>query len=338
ELESRYGFNEIIGICPPMQEVFRTMAKVADVDAAVLITGESGTGKELVARAIHRRSQRARGPFVAVNCGAIPETLAEAEFFGHEKGAFTDAHSIRIGRFEQADKGILFLDEVGELPQDAQATLLRALQEKQITRIGARHPRPVDVRVVAASNKNLEKEVAEGHFREDLFYRLEVVPLRLPPLRQRSQDLPLLLDHFVDRINRELGLGVRSISPEARQLLLDYRWPGNVRELENTCCRSMILCDDGALTAADLPPRVRGEPADGEPPMPHDLDQMTLAEAVAEVTKRVEKRMIVSQLAANSGNRTETAKRLGVSRKTLFNKIRQHGLEDWDKDGDAGGQ
>jgi two-component system, NtrC family, response regulator AtoC len=336
ELESRYGFSEIIGISPGMQEVFRHMARVAGVNAAVLITGESGTGKELVARAIHRRSQRARGPFVAVNCGAIPETLAEAEFFGHEKGAFTDAHNLRIGKFEQADGGILFLDEVGELPVDSQATLLRALQEKQITRIGARQPRPVDVRVIAATNKNLEKEVAAGRFREDLFYRLEVVPLKLPPLRQRPQDLPLLFDHFLDRINHELGLGVRSISPEARLLLLDYAWPGNVRELENTFYQAMILCDDGALTAADLPPRVRGEPADGEAPMPADLDRMTLADAAAEVTRRVEKRMIVSQLAAHGGNRTETARRLGVSRKTLFNKIRTYGLKDWDKDGDDG--
>jgi two-component system response regulator AtoC len=337
ELESRYGFNEIIGISPGMQEVFRTMAKVARVNAAVLITGESGTGKELVARAIHRRSQRARGPFVAVNCGAIPETLAEAEFFGHEKGAFTDAHSLRIGKFEQADNGILFLDEVGELPADSQATLLRALQEKQITRIGARQPRPVDVRVIAATNKILEKEVAAGRFREDLFYRLEVVPLKLPPLRQRPQDLPLLFDHFLDRVNRELGVGVRSLSPEARQLLLDYAWPGNVRELENTFCRAMILCDGGTLTAADLPPRVRGEPAEGEPPLPADLERMSLADAGAEVTRRIEKRMIVAQLAAHGGNRTETARSLGVSRKTLFNKIRAYGLEDWDKDGDDDG-
>ncbi len=335
ELESRYGFTEIIGMCPEMQLVFRTMAKVARVDASVLITGESGTGKELVARAIHRKSPRAEGPFVPVNCGGIPDTLAEAEFFGHEKGAFTGAHSQRIGKFEQADRGTLFLDEVGELSPDSQATLLRALQEKQITRIGARQQRRVDVRVIAATNKDLEKEVAAGNFREDLFYRLEVVPLKLPPLRCRTQDLPLLFDHFLDRTNRKFDLSVGSISPEARQLLLDYAWPGNVRELENTFQQAMILCEGGTLTAVDLPPRVRGEPGDDDPSALLDIYEMTLADAVAEVVKRVEKRMIVARLTEHGGNRTETAKRLGISRKTLFNKIRQYDLKDWDQNGDG---
>ncbi len=333
DLETRYGFTEIIGVSPEIQAIFRTMAKVARVDATVLVTGESGTGKELVARAIHRKSRRAQRPFVAVNCSAIPQTLVEAEFFGHERGAFTDAHQARPGKFEQADSGTLFLDEAGDLALDAQAKLLRVLQEKQIVRLGSQNPRPVDVRVIAATNKNLEHEVAEGRFREDLFWRLNVVTIELPALRQRKQDLPLLLDHFIGRLNRELGLAVHRISPEARQLLVDYPWPGNVRELENALCRSMILCEGEVLSPADLPDRLRGETAEGKAAFPpSDLDQMTLTDAVAEATERLEKRMILSRLAALKSNRTATAKSLGISRKTLFNKMRQYGLTDDDLD------
>ena len=327
DLESRYGFTEIIGISSEIQAVFRTMAKVARVDATVLVTGESGTGKELVARALHRRSQRKEAPFVAVNCSAIPQNLVEAEFFGHEKGAFTDAKHARSGRFEQADNGSLFLDEAGDLAIDAQAKLLRALQEKKIVRIGSASPRPVDVRVIAATNKDLEQEVAAGRFREDLYWRLNVVQIRLPPLRDRREDLPLLFDHFIDRVNRELGLSVEGIAPEARQLLLDDAWPGNVRELENTLCRAMILCEGEVLTAPDLPGRIHGEGA-GRPSPVSDLDHMTLGDAVAQATERLEKRMILSRLATLKGSRTETAKSLGVSRKTLFNKMRQYGLGD----------
>ncbi len=328
ELEARYGFNEIIGISPAMQEVFRTMAKVAKVDATVLVTGESGTGKELVARAIHRKSKRSKGPFLPVNCSAIPQSLVEAEFFGHEKGAFTDAGMRRPGKFEQADTGTLFLDEAGDLAIDAQAKLLRALQEKQIVRIGAQIPRQIDVRVVAATNKDLEDEVAAGRFREDLYWRLNVIQIRLPPLRRRRQDLPLLFDHFLDRLNRELGLAVETIAPDARQVLIDYPWPGNVRELENTICRAMILCDSDRLTVADLPGRVRGEPEGGIGGPPSDLHQLTLQEAVREASERLEKRMILSRLAELKGSRTATAESLGVSRKTLFNKMRQYSLGD----------
>ncbi len=328
ELEVRYGFNEIVGISREIQTVFAMMAKLVRVDVTVLVTGESGTGKELVARAIHRRSARANGPFVAVNCSAIPQTLIESEFFGHEKGAFTDARESRPGRFEQADQGSLFLDEVGDLALDAQAKLLRALQERQIQRIGGRASRPVDVRVIAATNKDLEAEVAAGRFREDLFWRLNVIHLRLPPLRERRADLPLLIDHLVDRFNRELGLAVVAISPEARELLCRYEWPGNVRELENTICRAMILCEGNVLEVSDLPGRVRGESAAdraGGAPV-SDLARLTLAEAVAEATERLEKMMIVARLAEQRGNRTATAESLGISRKTLFNKMRQYGL------------
>ncbi|HEY2293367.1 MAG TPA: sigma-54 dependent transcriptional regulator [Thermoanaerobaculia bacterium] len=328
ELEVRYGFNEIVGISREIQAVFAMMAKLVRVDVTVLVTGESGTGKELVARAIHRRSARANGPFVAVNCSAIPQTLVESEFFGHEKGAFTDARESRPGRFEQADQGSLFLDEVGDLALDAQAKLLRALQERQIQRLGGRASRPVDVRVIAATNKDLDAEVAAGRFREDLFWRLNVIHLRLPPLRERRADLPLLIDHLVDRFNRELGLAVVAISPEARELLCRYEWPGNVRELENTICRAMILCEGNVLGVSDLPGRVRGESAAdraGGAPV-SDLARLTLAEAVAEATERLEKMMIVGRLAEQRGNRTATAESLGISRKTLFNKMRQYGL------------
>ncbi|HSF43388.1 MAG TPA: sigma-54 dependent transcriptional regulator [Thermoanaerobaculia bacterium] len=327
ELEARYGFNEIVGASRELQEVFRMMAKVVRVDVTVLVTGESGTGKELVARAIHRRSARAQGPFVAVNCSAIPQTLVESEFFGHEKGAFTDARESRPGKFEQADGGTLFLDEVGDLAIDAQSKLLRALQERQIHRVGARAPRNIDVRVVAATNKDLAKEVREGRFREDLYWRLNVVHIRLPPLRERRADLPILIDHFLDRFNRELGLSVAGIDPETKQLLCEYDWPGNVRELENTICRAMILCEGEELAVVDLPGRVRGVPADGAaPPGRSDLARLTLTDAVAEATERLEKMMILTRLAEHRGSRTATAESLGVSRKTLFNKMRQYGL------------
>ncbi len=337
ELESRYGFTEIIGISPAIQKVFHTMAKVAKVDATVLVTGESGTGKELVARAIHRKSPRETHPFVAVNCSAIPNTLFEAEFFGHEKGAFTDARAARAGKFELAQSGTLFLDEVGDLQIDAQAKLLRALQEKQIIRLGGHTPRPVDVRVVSATNKDLEKEVADGNFREDLYWRLNVVHIQLPALRERREDLSLLFEHFLDRINRELGLSVSGLTQETLEMMLEYPWPGNVRELENTLCRSMIMCEGDELTAADLPARLRGEGGQGAAmgPSASDLDSLPLGQAVTEATERLEKRMILSRLAAHKGNRTTTAQSLGVSRKTLFNKMRQYQLTDDDIDSES---
>jgi DNA-binding NtrC family response regulator len=324
ELEARYGFNEIIGISSEMREVFRIMAKVAAVNATVLIAGESGTGKELVARAIHRRSSRAGGPFIAVNCSAIPRDLIEAEFFGHEKGAFTDARESHAGKFEAATGGTLFLDEVGDLALDAQAKLLRSLQEREIIRIGGNHPIPVDVRIIAATNRDLGRAVKNNEFREDLYWRINVVAINLPPLRERDQDLPLLLDHLLDRFQHELKLGVKSISPEARDLLFRYGWPGNVRELENTLCRAIILCDGEVLTARDLPPRIRGEVSEetGE----SAGDNLKLADAVKEAVERVEKMLIVSRLAQHHNSRTATADSLGISRKTLFNKMREYNL------------
>jgi len=325
ELESRYGLTEFVGISPSMQEVFRVILKVAKVDATVLVVGESGTGKELVARAIHRRSRRSGGAFVALNCSAIPQTLVEAEFFGHEKGAFTGAIDSRPGRFEQAAGGTLFLDEVGDLALDAQAKLLRALQDHEVTRVGGRRAISVDVRVIAATNRNLEEAVAGGRFREDLYWRINVVAVRLPALRERTGDLPLLVDHLLDRFNRELQLSIRGLRDDARRLLLDYTWPGNVRELENTLCRAMVLAEGGLLTPADLPPRIRGE-QDGDVGTAGEKQRLPLAEEVRQATELLEKRLIVARLAEFRGNRTATAESLGISRKTLFNKMRQYQL------------
>jgi len=332
ELEARYGFNEIVGISSQMREVFRIMTKVAAVDATVLITGESGTGKELVARAIHRRSRRAEGPFLAVNCSAIPNELIETEFFGYEKGAFTDARETRAGKFELASGGTIFLDEVGDLSLEAQAKLLRVLQEHEATKIGGKRPTRVDTRVIAATNKELERAVRKNEFREDLYWRINVVTIRLPPLRERRDDLPLLIDHLLDRFQRELKLSVKAITPEARSLLLNFNWPGNVRELENTLCRAMILCDGDTLLPADLPPRIRGELAAESLSSSSDLDGLKLSEAVREATERLEKMLIVARLAQHKGNRTATAESLGISRKTLFNKMREYSLSSGEED------
>jgi DNA-binding NtrC family response regulator len=324
ELNTRYGFTDIIGVCPKMQEVFRLMSRVAGVDATVLILGESGTGKELVARGIHRRSRRAAGPFIPVNCGAIPTTLIESAFFGHEKGAFTDARESHAGWFEQANGGTLFLDEVGDLPLDAQTKLLRVLQDSHVTRLSGRKPIRVDVRVLAATNRDLERAIESGQFRQDLYWRLNVLALRLPALRERSQDLPLLIDALLERLDAELGLGIKAITDEARGLLLAHDWPGNVRELENTLRGSMIVCDGPTVSVKDLPPRIRGEHA-GAPLMSGSV-RLTLAEAVDRAVERVERSMIHAALSEHNGNRTLSAESLGVNRKTLFNKMRDYGM------------
>src|SRR5262245_16901182 len=335
ELSSRYGFNEIIGISPRLQSVFSTMAKVAPVEATVLIEGESGTGKELVARAIHRRSNRSGKPFVAVNCGAIPQSLVEAEFFGHERGAFTDAREARVGRFEQAQGGTLFLDEVGELPLEAQVKLLRVLQDHEVVKLGGRTPIKIDVRIIAATNVELQKAVDSGKFRNDLYWRLNVVKIIMPSLRDRREDIPLLIDHMFERFSRELRLGVKSITPEARRLLELYDWPGNVRELENVICGAIITCEKNVVEAQDLPPRLRGAIAVAHPDAgglraieTPNVGNMPLADVVKDVTERLEKTIISSRLARMAGNRTATAESLGISRKTLFNKMRQYGFSD----------
>ena len=323
ELEAKPEFAGIVGISAPMKEVFRIMTRMSANEGTVLLLGESGTGKELVARAIHRRSPRAGGPFVAVNCSAIPATLIESEFFGTERGAFTDAKESRPGRFELARQGTLFLDEVGDLPLEAQAKLLRALQEKEITRLGGRRTVPIDVRVIAATNKDLHGEVDAGRFRQDLYFRLDVLSLRLPPLRERGEDVGILIDHFLAELGREAGTAELPLSAEARRLLLAYDWPGNVRELENVLRRALVVSDGSAIRAVDLPARLRGA---SETSPEAAGEQSSLATMVARTVERVERALIQGALAACRGNRSAAADQLGLNRKTLFNKMRQYGL------------
>jgi DNA-binding NtrC family response regulator len=328
ELSSRYRFANIVGMSAPMKSVFQLMEKFSRVDGTVLISGESGTGKELAARAIHFASPRREGPFVIVNCGAIPRDLIESEFFGHVKGAFTDARTEKTGKFELAQGGTIFLDEIGELSQEAQVKLLRALGEKEIIKVGGSVTIPVDVRVIAATNKNLEEQVKRGAFREDLYFRLAVLSLRLPPLRERPEDIPLLCEYFIRKYAGELNKDVRSIAPAALERLAAHSWPGNVRELENVIYEAMVMSEAGWLEEEALPmrfrsPRETGGEEDGEAP---SRSVRPLREAVQGVMEEKEKELILDALRQAGGNRTRAAALLGVSRKTLFNKMTLFGI------------
>ncbi len=320
----RAGERAMIGTTPQMREVLRLVDKVASSPTTVLVTGESGTGKELVARAIHERSDRADKPFIQVNCGAIPETLFEAELFGYEKGAFTGAVTNKPGRFELAHKGTLFLDEVGELPRDLQVKLLRALQERRIDRVGGVQPIEIDVRVVAATNVDLKKAVETGKFRNDLYYRLSVFPIHLSPLRERVDDIPLLVEHFLRQFAHRLGKSVGRVSPEALAALLEHPWPGNIRELENLVERAVLLTESDTLTLADLP-TLEGSSAPGEGA---ELDALDLKEYVRVHLARLERTRIQRVLEAEDGNVTRAARRLGISRKSLQTKMKEYGLRD----------
>ena len=321
ELSSRYRFSNIVGTSARMNSVFQLMEKISRVDGTVLLTGESGTGKELVARAIHFAGPRREGPFVVVNCGAVPRDLIESEFFGHVKGAFTDARADKTGKFELADAGTIFLDEVGELSQEAQVKLLRALGEREITRVGGTKTVPVDVRVIAATNKDLEEEVRKGNFREDLYFRLAVLSLHLPPLRERSEDIPLLAEHFVRKCSGELGKIVQGFTPGALDLLAGYGWPGNVRELENVVYEALVMADGEWVDEEALPARLRAGGAAASRPGRPTEPAGTLKEAAQRATQRTEKELILEALRLAGGNRTQAARILGVSRKTLFNKM-----------------
>ncbi|MBZ4659769.1 MAG: response regulator [Desulfacinum sp.] len=270
KLQERYHFHNIIGKSAPMQRIYELIEKVAPTKATVLITGESGTGKELIARAVHYNSPRKNAAFISVNCGALPENLLESELFGHERGAFSGAVSLRKGRFELAHGGTLFLDEISEMSPPLQVKLLRALQEMAFERVGGSETLQVDVRIVAASNRNLKEEVAAGRFRSDLYFRLNVVHIELPPLRERKEDIPLLIKHFLHKYAKETGRESLALSPEALRHLLDYSWPGNVRELENVIERAVILCAGSEIRVKDLPPEVRlgVEEAPAQPPPP----------------------------------------------------------------------
>jgi DNA-binding NtrC family response regulator len=309
ELRGRFRVENLVGAHGSMQEVFRIVHKVARSRSTVLIYGESGTGKELVARAIHVTSDRRDRPFLAVNVAALPETILEAELFGYEKGAFTGADARKIGLFEHASGSTLFLDEVGDLKRDLQVKLLRVLQEREVLRVGASEPVPVDVRVVAATNHDLEREVRAGRFREDLFYRLNVIPIALPPLRERRTDIPLLVDHFLAK-HGEPGR-TRVIAPEALEALVAYFWPGNVRELESVVERTLLLADGDVIRLDDLPAAVRMRSGSAAGGLPVDIPDEGLD------LDRLERSLIISALEKSGGNVTRAARLLGLSRRTL---------------------
>ncbi|MCL2822746.1 MAG: sigma-54 dependent transcriptional regulator [Polyangiaceae bacterium] len=318
--ESR--FDDLLGKSEAMQTVFKTVSKVADYKTTVLITGESGVGKDLVARAIHNNSSRSKARFVAVNCGAIPEGLLESELFGHRKGSFTDAISDRRGLFEEASEGTLFLDEVAELPLALQVKLLRVLQEETIRRLGENKDIHVDVRIVAATHRDLVAETSAGRFREDLYYRINVLPLRIPPLRERRDDIPILIDFFLDRNNKRLGTKIRKIDLETRRLLLEYDWPGNVRELENTIERAMVLADGDTISSVDLPKQIR-ECRDA---IKLQLDSGELS--IKKTNRVVEEILIRRALQKTNSNRTRAAQVLEISNRALLYKIKDYGLDD----------
>lgn len=324
QLQEKYSFKNIIGTSSKMQRVFEQIARVCETNATVLVQGESGAGKEMIVKAIHYHSKRREKPFIAINCGAVPINLLESEFFGHEKGAFTDAKSRKIGKFEQANSGTLFLDEIGELPLDAQVKLLRVLDERKISRIGGHEMIPIDVRVISATNKNPEEEVKKGTFRLDLLYRLNIFTISVPPLRERKDDIPLLVEHFIQKYNQQMGLEVKNISQSAITYLQNYDWPGNVRDLENAIQSAMILAKNGVIRLEDLPIRLQGYPEMNDAEL---IENVGLEGHVRKMCSQIEKEIILKTLESCDHNRTITAETLQISRKTLFNKMKQYRLE-----------
>jgi two-component system response regulator AtoC len=319
QLQSKFGLDHIVGESPAMQEVFDTVRQVASARTSVLLLGESGTGKELIAKALHQLSPRAQGPMVTVNCAALPPTLLESELFGHEKGAFTGAHEKRIGRFEQAQGGTLFLDEIGEIDATLQVKLLRFLGERTFERVGSNKTLTADVRLIAATNKNLEEQVKAGKFREDLYFRLAVVPIVLPPLRQRGGDILLLAKAFLKEFAQENGKNVNDFTPEALEALMNYAWPGNVRELRTAIEHAVVLTRGEKIGLRDLPTAVRTASTGGGQARLLAQPDLTVAEA--------EKQLILRALKECGGNRTEAAKKLGMSRRTLHRKLHLYHLE-----------
>ncbi len=325
EVKKEYSFENIISKNKQMQKIFEVITKVAQYKSTILITGESGTGKELVARALHYNSDRAQNPFVAVNCGAIPENLLESELFGHAKGAFTDAIRTKKGLFEEADGGTLFLDEIGELPPQLQVKLLRVLQEGEIRRIGESKPIQVDVRIVAATVKDLVKEVNEGRFRDDLFYRLNVLPIHIPPLRERNEDIPLLTAHFIRKYSEAMGKNVVGIDSRAREALMDYKWYGNVRELENTIERAIVLADRENIEIENLPLEIQN--------FQEEIPLEPLAEeeySIKKSSRFLEMNLIKKALKKTKGNHTHAAKLLEISHRALLYKIKEYGIVEED--------
>jgi two-component system response regulator AtoC len=321
EVDRAVGGRPIVAASPIMIEVLELMERAAEFKTTVLLTGESGTGKEVLARAIHAQSGRREEGFVAVNCGAIPEALLESELFGHAKGAFTGADRARRGLFVEANGGTLFLDEIGELPPALQVKLLRALQEEEVRPVGETKPRQVDVRLLAATARDLEADVASGRFREDLFYRLNVLRVHVPPLRDRKQDIPLLVDHFLARFREALGRPVRAVSEDALESLVGYAWPGNVRELENVIERAVILAESERITPRELPENVLEGPTTASPPGAGDY-------SLRRAKRAAETETIRRALAATDGNRTRAARLLEISHRALLYKLKDYGIRD----------
>jgi two-component system response regulator HydG len=318
--EAEGRFPELVGQGEKMAIVRRTVDKVAASDTTVFVAGESGTGKELVARAIHRLSKRANGPFIKVNCGALTETLLESELFGHEKGAFTGAIKQKLGRFELADQGTLFLDEVGDVPPAMQVKLLRALQEQEFERVGGEQPIKVDVRVVSATNKDLEAEVSSGRFRQDLFFRLHVLPVRLPPLRERREDIPLLCTHFVAKLGPKTNPRVRAVGDAALGRIMAYHWPGNVRELENAIEQALVFAEGDEIQPAALPQFLQGGAEEDRLDVPREL-------SLPEILDDLERQLILKAYAKANKVKTETARILGIKTSALYYKLEKYGIE-----------
>ena len=327
---------EILGQAPAMQEVFRAIGRLAQSQATVLINGESGTGKELVARALHRHSQRANKPFIAINTASIPKDLLESELFGHERGAFTGAQAMRRGRFEQADGGTLFLDEIGDMPPDLQTRLLRVLSDGHFYRVGGHQPMQANVRVITATHQDLEKRVKEGLFREDLFHRLNVIRLRLPPLRERREDIPVLVRHFLKKSATELGVETKRLTDDAIDYLASRDWPGNVRQLENVCHWVTVMAPGVVVDIKDLPPELRDEEADSEwddwiSALERETElRLKRGESAIldDLNRKFERALILRALAHTGGRRIEASQLLGMGRNTLTRKIQELGLED----------
>jgi len=323
-VRGRGGLDNIIGVSEGIRQVLDLVRKVSDTDSTVLVTGESGTGKELVARAVHYLSPRAERMLVPINCSAIPADLLESELFGHVKGAFTGAHAARAGKFEAAHNGTIFLDEIGDMSPHLQAKLLRVLQEKSVTPVGGNRAIPVDARVIAATNKDLDEEVAEGRFRADLYFRLNVIPIRIPPLRERRDDVPVLVTHFIARYNREKGRALEGIRPDALEILMRYPWPGNVRELENLVERVVVLKGSGRLEPEDLPPKIRRAEGFLKAALPvlgeNGMDIRT-------ATEDFENTLIRQALHLAAGNKNRAAALLGLKRTTFVEMLKRKNLD-----------
>ena len=343
QLNEQVSLDGMFGNGPGMRQVFSMINRVAEHDITVLISGESGTGKELVAQSIHEHSTRRAGPCIKVNCAAIPEPLLESELFGHEKGAFTGAICAKPGKFEMADRGTILLDEIGEMPLALQAKLLRVLQEHTIERVGSTTARQVDIRVLAATNRDLRQMVEQRTFREDLYFRINVVQVQLPPLRERNEDLPLLIHHFIEIFNRRFNKRIQGVTPEAMALLERHPWPGNIRELENAIQRAMVMARGSLIDAQALPPALlqavgqdrgtgggAGSPGNGQdrPAETEEDIKLSMAERIERIVEAEERRIILAALERMDGHRQETADRLGISRKSLHNKMQKYGLFD----------